>query len=155
MQTLKAAGSVFLGIAAFLALVFLFALWVSGILWVSEKIVWYVWTAADIAFWVCLVVLLPLALFRVTRKASFFGIFGASFIFGLCTWILGFLTTYFFWGGFGIFVGLVLGIVGIVPVGILASLFHADWTSAIFLTIGLMLTYVARSFSIWLAIKID
>jgi hypothetical protein len=79
MQALKAAGSVFLGIAAFHALVFLFALWVSGILWVSEKIVWYVWTAADIAFWVCLVVLLPLSLFRVTRKASFFGIFGASF----------------------------------------------------------------------------
>jgi hypothetical protein len=84
----------------------------------------------------------------------FFGIFGASFIFGLCTWILGFLATYEYLGSTGVFVGLVSGIVGIVPVGILAALFHADWTSAIFLTIGLVLTCGARSFAMWLAIKI-
>ena len=87
-SALKAVGSIFFGVAAFLALAFLSALWVSGVLWVSEKIVWYVWTAADIAFWVCLIVLLPLSLFTATRKVSCFGIYGASFIFGLCTWIL-------------------------------------------------------------------
>ena len=154
-SALKAVGSIFLGIAAFLALVFLSALWVSGVLWVSEKIVWYGWAAADTAFWVCLVVLLPLSLFTATRKVSCFGIYAASFIFGLCTWMLGFLTVYEYWGGFGVFIGLVLGVVGIVPLGILASLFHADWNAAIFLTIGLMLTYCARSFAIWLAIKTD
>jgi hypothetical protein len=37
----------------------------------------------------------------------------------------------------------------------LASIFHANWTSATFLTIGLVLTYGARSFATWLAIKID
>src|SRR5262249_7135038 len=154
-SALKVAGSVFLGIAAILALGFLFALWISGVLWVSEKIVWYVWTAADTAFWVCLIVLLPLSLFRATRKISCFGFLGASFSFGFCTWILGFLTTYEYWGGLGVFVGLVIGVVGIAPLGILASIFHADWTSAIFLTIGLVLTYGARSFAMWLAIKTD
>jgi TPR repeat protein len=154
-SALKVTGSVFLGIAAILALGFLFALWISGVLWVSEKIVGYVWMAADTAFWVCLIVLLPLSLFRATRKISCIGFLGASFSFGLCTWILGFLTTYEYWGGLGVFVGLVLGVVGIVPLGILASIFHADWTSAIFLTIGLLLTYSARSFALWLAIKID
>jgi hypothetical protein len=77
------------------------------------------------------------------------------FIFGLCTWILGVLITYEYWGGIGISIGLVLGVVGIVPLGILASIFHADWTAAIFLTIGLLLTYCARSFAIWLAIMTD
>jgi hypothetical protein len=66
-------GGILLGIAAFLALVFLFALWVNGILWVSEKIVWYVWYAAVIAFWVRLLVLLPLSVLHVTRKVSCFG----------------------------------------------------------------------------------
>jgi hypothetical protein len=78
MQALKAAGSIFLDIAAFLALLFLMALWISGVHWVSEKIVWYVWTGANIALWVCLLVLLPLLLLPVTRKVSCFGIFGAS-----------------------------------------------------------------------------
>jgi clan AA aspartic protease (TIGR02281 family) len=151
----KAAGSVFLGIAAFLALAVLCALWVSGVLWISEKLVSYVMTAANTAFWACFIVLLPLSLFTATRKGACFGFLGASFIFGLCTWILGFLTTYDYWGGFGVIVGLVLGFVGIVPVGILASIFHADWTAAIFLTIGLVLTYCTRSFAIWLAIKTD
>src|SRR5262249_25014911 len=154
-SALKVVGSVFLGIAGFLALIFLLALWISGVLWVSEKIVGYVWMAADTAFWVCLIVLLQLSLFRATRKISCFGLLGASFTFGLCTWVLGFLTTYEYWGGLGVFVGLVLGAVGIVPLGILASIFHADWTSTIFLTIGLLLTYSARSFAMWLAMKID
>ena len=48
-----------------------------------------------------------------------------------------------------------MGVVGIVPLGILASIFHADWTSTIFLAIGLVLTYGARSFAMWLAIKTD
>ena len=38
-STLKAAGSVFLVIAAFLAVAFLFTLWVSGVLRISEKLV--------------------------------------------------------------------------------------------------------------------
>jgi hypothetical protein len=100
-QALKAAGSIFLFIAGVLALLFLFVLWVSGVVWVSEKVIWYVWTAADTALWVCIVILLPLSLFRVTRTVSCFGIYGASYIFGLCTWMMGFLTTYEYWGGIG------------------------------------------------------
>ena len=155
MEALKAVGSVLLGIAALLAFGLLISLWVVGITWLSVKIVWYVLAAAHVAFWVCLFVLLPLSLFRVTRKISCFGTFTASFIFGLCTWILGVLIAYEYWGGIGLIVGLVLGIVGIVPVGILASIFHADWASVILLTIGLVLTYGSRLFASWLAVKID
>jgi hypothetical protein len=155
LSVLKAAGFVLLGVAVLLAFAFLVTLWTGGVLWISEKIVWYVWAVADAALWGCLIVLLPLSLFTATRKVSCFGLFGASFVFGLCTWVLGVLTTYEYWGGFGLFVGLVSGIVGVVPVGILASIFHADWTAAISLTAGLMLTYCARLFAIWLANKTD
>jgi hypothetical protein len=53
-----------------------------------------------------------------------------------------------------VIVGLLFAMVGIVPVGILASIFHADWTSAIYLTIGAALTYGARWFALWLAIEV-
>jgi hypothetical protein len=159
MQTLKwvggALGGVLLGIAAMMVLLFLFTLWVYGVAWVSEKILWYVMTAAHITFWVCILILLPLTLFRVTRKVACFGLMGASLIFGATTWILGFLVSLDYWGIVGILIGLILGIVGVVPIGILAAMFHSDWYSVVGLVIGLVLTYGARAFSAWLAVKID
>jgi hypothetical protein len=157
-SALKTIGAVLLGIASLFAVVLLTTFWVEavdGVAWLSEKIFWSVFSAATIAFWICVSVLLPLSLFETTRKISFFGMFGGSYIFGLCTWILGFLATYEYWGGFGVFVGVGLLGIGIVPVGILASTFQADWFSVICLIFGLALTYGARVFAMWLAKKID
>src|ERR1700683_4834769 len=44
----------------------------------------------------------------------------------------------------GVIVGIIMGVVGIVPLGILASAFHSDWSAAGVLTFGLVLTYGAR-----------
>jgi hypothetical protein len=48
-----------------------------------------------------------------------------------------------------------MGFVGVVPLGILAAIFHADWWNAGNLAIGLILTFSTRIFALYLATKVD
>jgi hypothetical protein len=99
---IKTVGMVILGIAGFVAFVFAVAMLIHGTVFVTEKALPYVITATNIATAICILVFLPLALFRATRNASFWGFYLASFIFGLGVWMYGFLVTYDLWGGTGI-----------------------------------------------------
>ena len=155
MNALKSTGAVFLGIAAFIALSILGIVFLYGAVWVSERIFEYVIVAAWIAFAVCIFILLPLSVFRKTRIVATFGFMACSYAFGLCTWILGLLTAYFYWGLGGIIIGLIFGGVGVVPIGILAAIFHTDWQAVVTLILGLVLTFGARALAVWLAAMID
>jgi hypothetical protein len=155
MGVLKGAGAILIGTLTIVAFVFLVALYIAGLAWVFENVEEYVDVAAIIALAVCVFVLLPCAVFRSTRKVSAYGLFISSGIFGASTWILGFLATLQYWGVVGVFVGVIMGVVGIVPLGILASAFHSDWSSVGGLTLGLVLTYSARVIAFRLAARID
>jgi uncharacterized membrane protein YuzA (DUF378 family) len=84
-----------------------------------------------------------------------YGLYVSSIIFGASTWLAGFLTTYIYFGGFGVFIGLVMGLVGIVPLGIIAAMFHSDWPAIAFLLVGLALTFGVRFLAVWLASVVD
>jgi hypothetical protein len=111
--------------------------------------------AAVVAFSACVVVLLPCALFRATRKFSAYGFFISSVIFGVATWILGLLVTFQHWGGIGVFVGIIMGVIGIVPLGMLAAAFNEVWPQVGDLALGLVLTFGARMTAATLAAKAD
>ena len=81
---------------------------------------------------------------------SFGGFFIVSYIFGLGVWMYGFLVTYQFWGGTGTFIGLLLGVVGVVPLGIIAAALHGTWYYVGELIIGIAITYQARVFALFL-----
>lgn len=155
MNAVKTAGMVILGLAGFVAFIFAVVLLIHGTLFVAEKVLPYLITATTIATAICIFVFLPLALFRATRPASVWGFYLASFIFGLGVWMYGFLVTYDLWGGTGIFVGLILGVVGVVPLGILAAALHGIWYYAAELIYGLFLTFGARTFALYLMRKIE
>src|SRR5450759_3371220 len=155
MRPLKDVGLVLAGIAGFLALVFLMGLYIEGLTWASENLQEYLNIAAKIALAVCVFILLPCALFPPTRIISVFGLVISSVIFGASTWTLGFLVTLHYWGTMGVFVGIFMGVVGIVPVGMLASLFNGDWYAIGILVFGLALTFGARIIAIMLAAWID
>ncbi len=154
-QALKGAGAVLIGVMGFMALVFLMALYIAGLAWVSETVYEYLNIAATIALAICVFVLFPSAFFRATRKFSAYGLFISSVIFGASTWILGFLVTLHYWGGIGVFFGVVMAVVGIVPLGMLASAFHSDWAAVGQLALGLFLTFGARMIAYMLAAWID
>ncbi len=79
--------------------------------------------------WICLafaiLILLPLACFQGSRNAAGKGLMAASYVFGVTTWFLGAAVTFTTWGWTGLIIGLVLGGVGVVPVGILAAFIAA------------------------------
>jgi hypothetical protein len=154
MRALKGASAILVGtLTLIFLLIFLPAVYLAGLLWVSENVHEYLDLAATIALAICLFVFLPCALFHVTRKFSAYGLYISSVIFGAFTWILGFLVTFQYWGSIGVFVGVILGLVGIVALGILASAFHRDWSTAGMLTTGLLLTFGARAIVMMLAKK--
>jgi hypothetical protein len=70
-------------------------------------------------------------------------------------WMYGFLVTYDLWGGTGIFVGLLLGGIGVVPLAIIAAALKQMWTVVGELVYGLVVTYGARMFAFYLAKTLD
>jgi hypothetical protein len=155
MEALKAAGSVILGLAVLAALVFVAALFIVGTATVSELALPILDVATAIGVLVCVLVLLPLSIFRATRIVAVWGFFVASYIFGVDVWMYGFLITYALWGAGGLLVGLILGIVGVVPLGMIASAVNGVWFVVFDLAFGVAITYGARVFSLFLANSLD
>ena len=155
MQALKSGGMVLLGVAFVVGVFVAVAVLLSGAVWLSEKIVDYLILGVWLAFAVCIFILMPLSLFRKTRSMAAFGFMACSTVFGVCTLILGLLTAYFYWGFTGIIIGLFIAGVGVVPVGILAAIFHSDWQSVLILIIGVVVTFGGRGMALWLAQMVD
>ncbi len=155
MRALKGVGAAIFGISIVAAIIFATVLLISGTAYVGAKIISYLLSAAAILVVVCLMILLPLSLFRRTRMIPAYGFFVISFVMGLFTWMYGFLATYDFWGGTGIAIGILLGGVGVVPLGMIASALHSGWLAVVEMIAGLVLTFGAHFFSLFLVSKID
>jgi len=70
---------------------------------------------------------LPLAFIKQTRAAFGKACFGWGFVAAFCLVIASFQTTSLLWGRLTAIIGLCLGIVPIIPMGLLASLFGGEW----------------------------
>lgn len=155
MGTLKGIGGWLAGFAVIVAIFFVISLLFTGVAYVSGIVMPWLATAAQWMFAFALIILLPATFFRATRVASAYGFLLASFVFGLCAWIFGFLVTYTYWGLFGVFLGLVFVGVGVVPVGLLAAVFHSEWHSVWILLQYAGLTIGCRFIMFMVATKAD
>lgn len=143
METLKGIGSFLFGIVIFVGLllgsIFVLAFGAKA----SEIIAPYVWGVAIILFFVNIVTLL----WAVVPRAR--GVVGiilllSSYVYGLASWIYGLLVTLALWGWIAIIIGLILGGVGVIPIGMLASLFHGRWDIFFTLLMLIVITYGTR-----------
>ena len=143
MDTLKSIGGIVLGIVIFVGLVvggiFLFGFGVAA----SVVIAPYVYLVAGILFLVNFVTLL-FAVAPAARGVAGIILFISSYVYGLATWIYGLLVTLSLWGVLAIIIGLFLGGVGVVPIGMLAAIFHGKWDVFFTLLILVILTYGTR-----------
>ena len=102
-------------------------------------------TLSQGTFAVCVLVLLPMAVFPSTRGLAAGGLFLASWLFGLTTWALGATVTFATYGWVGLILGMMLFGVGVVPVGIFAAFVTLKLPSLGFSLIGMsIVVYAAR-----------
>ena len=99
LQTVKG-----LGMALVVLLVVLFVpfvlsvLYIYGMLWFLEKAFPWLFYGGAIAFAICLLVLLPLSIFRKVRPWTGLGFYVASFLFGTMLFEFSCLVTVQLWG---------------------------------------------------------
>ena len=150
METLKGIGGCLLAIVGFVAIIALTILFFSGAGWVSEHVLPWLFVACYIAITILVVILLPLSLVKKARGFTAMAIFILSYIFGISAWMYGLLTTLSTWGVVAVIIGLLIGGVGVVPIGLLAALFHGEWEELFGILILVVLTFGCRFFAIWL-----
>jgi hypothetical protein len=147
---LKTAANVAFGIAVVLGLLALSAVFLNGLVWASENLLPPLVNVGWITLAVILLILLPLSLFRRLRAFTGGSIFLASYLFGVICWLMGFIVTYTLWGMWAIIAGLLFLGGGVVPIGMLASVFKGQWQMLSVLTILLVLTFGSRLLGLYI-----
>jgi len=150
METLKTVGGCLLSLVVCTAILALTVLFFLGAGWVSAHVLPWLMHACVISTTI-LLVLLPISAIKKARGFAAVAILIISFVFGISAWMYGLLVTLSTWGVVAVIIGLCLGGVGVVPIGILAALFHGQWEQLFELIILIVLTFGCRVFSIWLA----
>lgn len=102
-----------------------------------------------------LLIVLPLLMFRRTRGLASTVLFLTSYLFGLTTWVYGFLVTYSFWGIIGVLLGVFVFGVGVVPFGVIASAINGQWWIVGGLLYGVFITFGSRLLALYIADKAD
>jgi len=152
---LKGAGMFALWLLAIVAICFIALALVHGMAWVSDAVYPIIVPVAGWTFVAMVILLLPMSFIRPLRGAAVIGLMIASLIFGITTWVFGFLVAYGTWGVMGIVIGLVMGGVGVVPVAIVACLWHGAWSVAVQLIVGIVLTFGVRVWSAYVGGKAE
>lgn len=143
-EKLKKLNTAALGIAFFLAILSIPAFFILGSAWAAEHVL----QPLIIVGWVLLVldllVLLPLSIFRGIRGFTGSAIFISSFVFGLVTWLLGFILTYTLWGSWAVVAGILFFGGAVVPFALLATMFKGMWGAFFTVIILIVVTFGSR-----------
>lgn len=148
---LKTIGTFALSVVVVGAVFLLITILLHSMVWASEKVLPWLLDAGRIAFDICIVIILPLCIFRKTRPWAGVGLYIASYLFGTILFAFACIVVVQIWGYFGLIVGLIIAGVGVVPVAFLATLFHAAWPLLLDLIIGTVLTFGTRALGMYLA----
>lgn len=113
----------------------------------------FTWLCAisGVAMALVMFILLPLSIPRVTRRFVVASMDVLSYVFGILLWVFGLDLTYSIWGTVGLYVGTGLLFVGMIPVAMIATLYHGDWL----LLSGLILLGSAVYGGLWFSTKMD
>lgn len=144
-DSLKGMGCFFGGIAALVVVILLAVFLIEGEVWVSAKVLPVLRLVNPVLLLVCVFVFAPLAIFKCTRRIAGGGFYVSSFVFGISLWMFACVITYAVWGKIGLFLGLMLAGVGVVPLGFIAAVLHGGWHVVFSLCIGLVLTFASRA----------
>ena len=143
-------GSYAIGLIVVCLVLFLIALLLRGMVWAADKLMPWLVTASGYALLVCIFIFLPLCIFRRTRPWAGVGFVYASLLFGAMLFAYSCLFVVFAWGYGALAIGLIFAGVGVVPVALLAAIFHGEWTIFWEILFGVVLTFGPRILGGWL-----
>lgn len=98
---------------------------------------------------------LPLGLLRRTRHISAIWFTAAFSLFAVTLWLRALLETAQLWGTIAVVIGLLFALVGVIATGLLATLFHGEWSSLLDLVLLLVFTVVSAIARFYLREKIQ
>jgi hypothetical protein len=146
-ERLKSAGGCLIWVILLVGVYAIAALLLHGAAYLSDKLLPTFVRASGWTFAISLVLLLPLSALSRTRVPAACGIYLASYLFGITLWMEGLLNTLDIWGGIGVFIGLFLLGLGVVPIGLLAALTHGLWWNFFDMVFLAVLAFGARSYA--------
>lgn len=147
--TLSTAGGALFSVA-FISLSFAVAVYMQGVINVSNHPLQFLRWPFNVALALGIIVLLPLSRFASTLKVSAVGLLACSFVFAATTGMAAVVATHEYLGTFWTIAGLLGFFVGIVPLGIIAAIMKSDWMTIWLLCAGLSLTFGVRLLAAWL-----
>jgi hypothetical protein len=124
---LQGSGAIAIAIVSIFVIVLISVAFFRGVVWFSATFLPWASVASIWAMAICVVVLLPLALFRTTRPWSGLGFVFASYVFGFLCWLLGFIVTTETLGTFWTMIGLFFFGVGIIPLALIGAMVKGFW----------------------------
>jgi hypothetical protein len=143
-------GSYATGLIVVCLVLFLIALMLRGMVWAADKLMPWLVTASGYALLVCIFIFLPLCIFRRTRPWAGVGFVYASLLFGAMLFVYSCLFVVFAWGYGALAIGKIFAGVGVVPLALLAAIFHGEWTIFWEILFGVVLTFGPRIIGTWL-----
>jgi hypothetical protein len=135
----------FIGLALVGVLISLFI--IKGGVWLGKTVYPLSILLTQLAFAASIFVFLPLSFIRRTYGLSSGGLFIASMVIGVGIWIWALLLTYHIWGAVGVFVGLFMMGVGVVPVALVATMVKGMWGIFGQLLLALALMWAVRLYA--------
>lgn len=149
----KTASGLALALIVPIALIFLMVAFFQGAATIGSWALPFLGKLAGFLFLLVLPLLLILAAPRRTRGFAGAGFYACSFVFGVTLWIWSLLYTLTTWGWFAVIIGVLMGGVGIVPIAMLAALFHAQWMILGQLFLCVAVVFACRAFGLFLIAK--
>jgi len=152
-EKIKEFGNYALGLVIFLGIIALTAVFIRGSVWAAAHLLSPLILIGWIVIAIDFLILLPLSIFRKLRSFTGSLIFISSFVFGLVTWLLGFIITYDLWGIWAVVIGILFFGGGVVPLAMLAMIIKALWVPFFALAVLVVLTIGARFAGLLIALS--
>lgn len=144
-ERLQSIGVALLGLVFFVGSCAIVAGFMLGAAWASSHLVQPLIDIGWCVLAVDILVLLPLSIPRRLRPYTGVLIAVTSYLFGLLVWLVGFALAYTLWGVWAVVIGLFVAGIGVVPVAMLATLFHGMW-AGFFALLGLVVLSLGSRF---------
>jgi hypothetical protein len=154
-EFLKSIGGFIIGIAVFLGIIFLAFFFIKGGVWLSEKVLPWLFTVMWLVLALDILIILPLGIFKKTKGVSAIGLVFSSYVYGLTLWFWALLLTYMIWGGVAVFIGLFIAGVGVIPIAMLATAIKGEWAITGQIVLLLVFTFGSRMLGLYFGQRAD